>query len=370
MKKIIPTIVFLLFAGAVFSQDYIYKKDGSDIAAKVIEITPDLIKYKRFNFQDGPVYSVKISEVNMIAYEGGQRERFNETVEPSPAAEVLSQAPEAAETPAAEIPVNADTTATNETPELASAETPEVILPEPEKSRSAFRVGFTAGVNAATRITDYKVGANPPDNSYRLAPAAGFTFDLRIWRKFYLQSSLLYKGKGDRIDMGLWTEEFSFPEVGSAVWEVEADGFTTTTLHYAELSLMPVFGIGDEDIQFQIGAGGYVAYGISGKEKRDYTISYYLDYELDSEEIVKEEKTVKFVGLIQSEDNPDEIYLKSVDYGLLFYAGLRLSDINLGAYLAKGYQQLEQDEDNLFVSEAPVVTSKNFTWTLAMTYFF
>ncbi len=370
MKKIFPTIVFLLFAGAVFSQDYIYKKDGSDIAAKVVEITQDLIKYKQFDFQDGPVYSVKISEVNMIAYEGGRRERFNQPVETplSPAAVLPEDIETSAAPPAADIQTNMDSTEANEVPELTSANAPEKLSPEPKNA--AFRIGITADINAATRIADYKVGANPPDNSYRLAPSAGFTFDLRIWRKFYLQSSLLYKGKGDRIDMGLWTEEFSFPEVGSAVWEVQADGFTTTTLHYAELSMMPVFGIGDDDIQFQFGAGGYVAYGLAGKEKRDYTITYYLDYELDSEEIVKEEKTVKFVGLIQSEDNPDEIYLKSVDYGLLFYAGFRLSDINLGAYLAKGYQQLEQDKDNLFVTETPVVTSKTFTWTLAMTYFF
>ena len=379
MKKIASVITLLTLAGALLAQDYIYKKDGSDIVAKVMEITPDVIKYKLFDFQDGPLYNIKISEVFMVAYENGRREVFRQPVE-VPAPEEVSPEKVTEENPLPPVIPDEDISPEAEPKpgKAKPAEEPAAGQVSPSKKteeeiesegfKSRFRLGFTAGLNAATRQFNYKVGANPPSASYRLAPTAGLTFDLELWRKFYLQSSLLYKGKGDRIDMGLWSQEYSFPEVGSAVWEVTADGFTTTALHYAELSLMPIIGIGDEGAQFQLGAGGFVAYGFGGKEKLDYTISYYLDYTLDSEVVVNEERKIKYVGLFKTEDNPDEIYLKKLDYGLLFYSGLRFSNINLGGSLAWGFQQLEKVE-GLFVTEKPVATTKTFTWTLSMTFF-
>ena len=61
---------------ATFSQDIIVTNDGNEIEAKVIEISDDVIKYKAYNFQDGPMRNIAISEVFLIIYENGERERF------------------------------------------------------------------------------------------------------------------------------------------------------------------------------------------------------------------------------------------------------------------------------------------------------
>ena len=65
------------------AQDIILKQDGSEIKTKVIEITDQQIKYKEFDFQDGPIRNINISEVFMITYESGQKEVFNKNTSPS-----------------------------------------------------------------------------------------------------------------------------------------------------------------------------------------------------------------------------------------------------------------------------------------------
>lgn len=59
-----------------FSQDIIVKRDNSEIKVKVIEIQENLIKYKPFDFLDGPLRNIYISEVLRIVYENGKIESF------------------------------------------------------------------------------------------------------------------------------------------------------------------------------------------------------------------------------------------------------------------------------------------------------
>jgi len=64
--------IFLFFAGfcicatSTFAQDIIVTKDSKRIEAKVIEVNEDNIKYKIFDNQDGPVYSLSISRIDTI----------------------------------------------------------------------------------------------------------------------------------------------------------------------------------------------------------------------------------------------------------------------------------------------------------------
>ena len=82
MKKMLLILVVLISFGiAANAQDVILKKDGSEIEAQVIEITDQQIKYKDFDFQNGPTRNVNISEVFMITYENGQKEVFNKHTE-------------------------------------------------------------------------------------------------------------------------------------------------------------------------------------------------------------------------------------------------------------------------------------------------
>ncbi|MFH1321769.1 MAG: hypothetical protein ABII90_14110 [Bacteroidota bacterium] len=71
------TIIWVCFSETSFSQDAIYKTDGSRIEAKVIEITGTEIKYKKFSNPDGPLYTINYSEVVMIIYKNGDSEVYS-----------------------------------------------------------------------------------------------------------------------------------------------------------------------------------------------------------------------------------------------------------------------------------------------------
>ena len=50
-------------------------QDGNEISVKVIEITPELIKYKKCN-NSGPLISIKKSDVFMIKYSDGSNQKI------------------------------------------------------------------------------------------------------------------------------------------------------------------------------------------------------------------------------------------------------------------------------------------------------
>ena len=72
MKKFLVVLMVLsCFSLKVFSQDIIVKSDNSEIKAKVLEVTDKLITYKKFDMVEGPSYSVKTTDVEMIKYQNG-----------------------------------------------------------------------------------------------------------------------------------------------------------------------------------------------------------------------------------------------------------------------------------------------------------
>jgi len=90
MKKILLFLIAVIGFGIILNaQDVILKKDGSEIVAKVLEITEQQIKYKDFDFQTGPIRNLNISEVFMITYENGRKEVFNMQTPSSPFPEKL-----------------------------------------------------------------------------------------------------------------------------------------------------------------------------------------------------------------------------------------------------------------------------------------
>lgn len=56
-----------------------YKKTSEEIIAKVLEVTPTEIKYKKFDYQSGPIFTILKSEVLMIRYEKGPSDIFKES---------------------------------------------------------------------------------------------------------------------------------------------------------------------------------------------------------------------------------------------------------------------------------------------------
>ncbi|MBR5695856.1 MAG: hypothetical protein IKX43_06470 [Paludibacteraceae bacterium] len=73
MKK----IVFLLMTFSVFSvsaQDIIMKRNGDELQCKILEVSKNEVKYKRWSNQEGPAFTEKKSDIFMIKYENGEKD--------------------------------------------------------------------------------------------------------------------------------------------------------------------------------------------------------------------------------------------------------------------------------------------------------
>ena len=80
MHKIILTTLLSVFTASLgFSQDIITKKSSEDIQAKVTEVTTTEIKYKKFDNQSGPTFTILKSDVLMIRYENGSKDIFTDS---------------------------------------------------------------------------------------------------------------------------------------------------------------------------------------------------------------------------------------------------------------------------------------------------
>ncbi|MCL2410160.1 MAG: hypothetical protein FWC97_00820 [Treponema sp.] len=78
-QKLIGLIVFLLIGiSAVTAQDLIILRDGNVIEARVTEISTTEIRYRRFDFLDGPIFVIPVTNVLSIRFEGGTVQVFNQ----------------------------------------------------------------------------------------------------------------------------------------------------------------------------------------------------------------------------------------------------------------------------------------------------
>ncbi|HTL83061.1 MAG TPA: hypothetical protein VL651_15215 [Bacteroidia bacterium] len=78
MKKPLLFLFFVILSLGAFAQDTLYKTDNTKIACKVTEIGSTEIKYKKWDNQDGPVYSVDKSDVRRIVYANGTSEMITQ----------------------------------------------------------------------------------------------------------------------------------------------------------------------------------------------------------------------------------------------------------------------------------------------------
>ncbi len=78
MKNPFLAILFTFILSANFAQDTITKFNNEKIIAKILEISPTEIKYKKFNFLDGPTFTDKKSDIQMIVFSNGMKEEFKQ----------------------------------------------------------------------------------------------------------------------------------------------------------------------------------------------------------------------------------------------------------------------------------------------------
>jgi len=85
MKRILPAFL-LLFSYVFNAQDTLYFKDSKKVVILLLETGATNIKYKRFDNQGGPTYTVLKNDVAFIAFTDGKRENFENPVAVSPVA--------------------------------------------------------------------------------------------------------------------------------------------------------------------------------------------------------------------------------------------------------------------------------------------
>jgi len=81
----ILTFLFLVMGGVFYvnAQDLIILKNGNVIEAKVLEISPTEIRYKRFDHLEGPTIVIMAIDVLSIRYENGRTEIINSVSQPA-----------------------------------------------------------------------------------------------------------------------------------------------------------------------------------------------------------------------------------------------------------------------------------------------
>ena len=80
MKKLVLLLTLSAITSIAFAQDNIVLKNGDEIVAKIFEVGESNIKYKKFNNQDGPIYTKSKDEIFYIKYSNGDKEMFANNV--------------------------------------------------------------------------------------------------------------------------------------------------------------------------------------------------------------------------------------------------------------------------------------------------
>lgn len=80
MKKIILSLLTALcVTAAAQAQDIIIRINADSIRARILEISPETVRYKRASNPDGPTYVLPVAEIASIVYANGERDIYNET---------------------------------------------------------------------------------------------------------------------------------------------------------------------------------------------------------------------------------------------------------------------------------------------------
>lgn len=109
MEKSTLLLFWALCCGisAAVAQDLIVRTDSTRIEARVTEVSPETVRYKRFSNPDGPTYVLPVAGIDYIRYANGETDRFRQPAAPAPAPDASVATP----APAPDAPVAAPTPA-------------------------------------------------------------------------------------------------------------------------------------------------------------------------------------------------------------------------------------------------------------------
>lgn len=158
----------LVLVGPARAQDQLTKRNGDEIAVKVVEITPSEVKYRRADNPDGPLISVWRSDVFLIRYANGTKEVLNAAAATTTAPRPAYALPAAKATPAS--------TGTAGVPIISNTDPNDAVLGETIHLDGP-RLGFTV---LSARVLD-----KARENNLNLSPVIsqfGWQFESRLFR--------------------------------------------------------------------------------------------------------------------------------------------------------------------------------------------
>ena len=77
-------VFFLLLLSSAFinAQVTIVKRNGEKLAVKLIEVNTNEVRFKRFDYQDGPLFTLAKQEIKTLLYANGANESFENYIPP------------------------------------------------------------------------------------------------------------------------------------------------------------------------------------------------------------------------------------------------------------------------------------------------
>ncbi len=76
-KSLLLSLLLLLVPYSTIAEDIIHYTNGKSLSAKVVEVGPDYVKYRKASNLNGPIYSESIMQISRIDYENGTNDIWN-----------------------------------------------------------------------------------------------------------------------------------------------------------------------------------------------------------------------------------------------------------------------------------------------------
>ena len=216
---------------------------------------------------------------------------------------------------------------------------------------SQLKVGGKAGLNLANQSFNFDDSDIEPASKMKFGFHVGAAVEYGLTDDLAIQSGLLFTQKGFSYDL-----EDDLPD-GTSV-----DGYDRVNLSYLEIPISVAYKIND----FQVYAGPYVAFGIAGKNKWDYT----LETAAGSEDFSDETSFKPVFGEVSDGDlADDEQAFAAFDFGLNAGVGYQFGPmlVNAGYSLGLGNIAPAYDSDDYDRAD---FKQNNRVITVSLTYFF
>lgn len=218
------------------------------------------------------------------------------------------------------------------------------------------KFGLKAGMNVNNIAQNFKESEWEFETKMRMAYHVGAIADIGFNDALSVQTGLLLTSKGYSADLDEMAKEF---EEDYGV-EVSIDGYDRVIVNYLEIPINLAYNISG----FQIYAGPYLAFGIGGKNKWDYTVEAGGMEESNSDEI----KYKPIFGEVGEDDlGDDEEAYSAFDYGLNFGVGYQVGPVlvNAGYSLGlgnmnPGYEGSDEDPADYKISNRVIAVSVSF----------